>query len=276
MKRFFKFFGLHAEISGKLQLILAMAPFILMIILYIFFSNMRLAENPQDKLMPSVEQMFAETKRMAFEQDNRTGKYLMLQDSRASLTRMAIGVIAAAFCGLWTGMILGLFPGARAVFLNFMTFISIIPPLALLPILFIFLGIGEVSKISLIFIGVFPIITLDIYLAVQKISAEQITKAITLGANQFQIMCNIVMPQIIPRLIDTVRLSLGSAWLFLISSEAIASTMGLGFRIFLARRYQSYAIIIPYVLWIVCIGLIMNWLLKKFISWRYNWYLARL
>ena len=108
----------------------------------------------------------------------------------------------------------------------------------------------------------------------QKIPREQITKAITLGASRFAIIYGIVLPQIMPRLLDDIRLSLGSAWLFLIAAEAIASTEGLGYRIFLVRRYLAMDVILPYVLWIVLLGFLMDGLLRLVVSRRYSWYLA--
>jgi NitT/TauT family transport system permease protein len=74
--------------------------------------------------------------------------------------------------------------------------------------------------------------------------------------------------------LDIVRNCLGPAWLFLIAAEAIASTDGLGFRIFLVRRYLAMDVIIPYVLWITFLGYAMDNLLSRFIRWRYPWYIA--
>ena len=115
----------------------------------------------------------------------------------------------------------------------------------------------------------------DIHLSVVKtIPREQIVKALTLGASQTAVVYRIVLPQIIPRLVHTVRISLGPAWLFLIASEAISSTSGLGYRIFLVRRYLAMDIIIPYVLWITFLGFLMDWILSRFVEWRYPWYSA--
>jgi NitT/TauT family transport system permease protein len=70
-----------------------------------------------------------------------------------------------------------------------------------------------------------------------------------------------VLPQIMPRLLEAVRLSLGPAFLFLIAAEAIAADVGLGYRIFLMRRYLAMDIILPYVVWITLIAFILDWLL---------------
>jgi NitT/TauT family transport system ATP-binding protein len=87
---------------------------------------------------------------------------------------------------------------------------------------------------------------------------EQIVKAQTLGASSWQIMIRVALPQAMPRLIHAMRLALGPAWVFLISAEAIASDVGLGYRIFLVRRYLSMDIIIPYVAWIALLAILMD------------------
>ena len=138
---------------------------------------------------------------------------------------------------------MGVIPYMRVTLTPFIAALSLIPPLALLPILFIVAGLGELAKVLLIIIGVAPIMVRDLALRAAELPPEQIVKAQTLGASTWQLILRIVMPQLWPRLIDALRLSLGSAWLFLIASEAIASTEGLGYRIFLVRRYLAMDVI---------------------------------
>lgn len=268
-----KFFGFSAKPSQRLKMFLSSILFILCIAGYLTASHIRHIDNPADKILPTFKQMGESVYRMAFEVDARTGERLMIVDTQSSLRRIAIGIITASICGLLLGLNMGLFPGFESLTSIFITFISIIPPLAILPILFIVAGVDEFAKILLIFLGTFPFICRDIYLTTKKIPTEQITKALTLGASQFQTTYGIVMPQIIPRLVDTTRLSFGAAWLFLIAAEAIVSTNGLGYRIFLVRRYLAMDIIIPYVFLITFLGFTIDYMLKKFVKWRYPWYL---
>jgi NitT/TauT family transport system permease protein len=269
-----RFFGIHARPPAVWRWVLAALPFALVIGIYIAASDARHRENPRDKLLPSVSQMAAAVERMALKEDPRSGRYLMLADTQASLTRLLLGVVLAASVGLLIGLNLGVFPGLSATLRPFVTLIAMVPPLAVLPILFISFGLGQLAKVMLIFIGLFPLISRDIYLAVQNIPREQITKALTLGAGPLAVVYRIVLPQVLPRLIDTVRLSLGAAWLFLIAAEAIASTDGLGYRIFLVRRYLAMDVILPYVLWITLLGFSMDWLLRGLLRWRFSWYLV--
>ncbi len=270
-----RFWGIHAEPTKTTNWTLAVLPFIIFITLYLLGSYLRLQVDAQDRLLPSVSKMIYTMKDMIFVEDIRSGNYLFLADTVSSLRRITIGMSLSGLAGLLLGINMGLFPGLRALMLALVTFASIIPPLAIMPILLVVFGIDELAKVVLIFIGTFFLITRDIYNATEKIPKEQVVKALTLGASQLEVVYKVVMPQIMPRLIDAIRLSLGSAWLFLIAAEVIASTEGLGYRIFLMRRYMTMDIIIPYVLWITFLGFVMDWSLRFLISRRYSWYQAK-
>lgn len=250
----------------------AMLPFVVLIILYAIFSDLRLTANPQDKLLPSFSSFVDAVERMAFTPSKRTGEYLLWVDTLASLKRLAIGVSISAFLGLWLGVLNGLIPWVSAGGTSFVRVLSMIPPLAVLPILFIVFGLGELSKYVLIVFGTAPFIARDIEQRVRELPPEQLIKAQTLDASTWQIVVRIVLPQVVPRLVDAVRLSLGAAWLFLIAAEAIAATEGLGYRIFLVRRYLSMDVILPYVMWITVLAFVVDYVFRRATTWFFPWY----
>ena len=159
----------------------------------------------------------------------------------------------------------------RALLAPFVAAIAMVPPLALLPILFIVLGLGETSKIALIVIGIAPTMIRELAMRAQELPREQIIKAETLGGNSWQIALRVFLPQILPRLITSMRLQLGPAWLFLIAAEAISSDSGLGYRIFLVRRYLAMDVIFPYVGWITLLAVLTSLLLDQFRKWIFPW-----
>jgi NitT/TauT family transport system permease protein len=106
---------------------------------------------------------------------------------------------------------------------------------------------------------------------VQNLPREQMVKAQTLGASTWQVAIRVVVPQIMPRLIKSVRLMLGPAFLFLISAEAIAADVGLGYRIFLVRRYLSMDVILPYVAWITLLAFAIDLSLDLFARKAFPW-----
>ncbi|GAC1331624.1 MAG: ABC transporter permease [Steroidobacteraceae bacterium] len=252
-------------------LMLSAMPFILIIAAYLFYSNARLAENAGDKLLPAPATIAATVHRLAFEEDERSGGYLLWNDTWASLQRLLTGLGISALVGLCLGVAIGVVPYIRAALAPFVAALSLIPPLAVLPILFIVVGLGELAKITLIIVGVAPVIARDLAMRTAELPGEQIIKAQTLGASTWQLVLRVVLPQIWPRLVDALRLTLGSAWLFLIAAEAIASTEGLGYRIFLVRRYLAMDVILPYVGWVTVLAFGMDRLLRilrvKIFAW---------
>ncbi|GDY27639.1 MULTISPECIES: ABC transporter permease [unclassified Agarivorans] len=254
------------------RLLLGLLPFIVLIVLYMMASQARLVDNPNDKLLPAMSSFVDAINRMAFEPSRRSGEYLMLADTLASLSRLAMGVGISALIALIVGVANGMVPFVRAPLSPLVTALSLVPPMAILPILFIVFGLGELSKVMLIIIGICPIMIRDLQLRTDALPPEQILKAQTLGASSWQTIIAIVVPQILPKLIEAVRLTLGSAWLFLIAAEAIAATEGLGYRIFLIRRYLAMDVILPYVLWISLLAFVMDWLLRKLSQHAFTWY----
>jgi len=251
--------------------VLSSLPFILIVCAYLFYSHARLLENPGDKLLPAPATIAKTIHQYAFEEDERSGDYLWWTDTFASLVRLLTALAISATVGLLLGLSIGVLPYLRATVAPFVAALSLIPPLAVLPILFIVAGLGEMAKVILIIIGVAPIIVRDLALRVGELPTEQIIKAQTLGASTWQLAMRVVLPQLWPRLIDALRLTLGSAWLFLIAAEAIASTEGLGYRIFLVRRYLAMDVILPYVAWITVLAFSMDWMLRLLRAKAFGW-----
>ncbi len=251
--------------------LLAALPFVAVLIVYAVASDMRLAINPQDKLLPAPSTILDTAQRLFTEPDRRTKEILLWHDTFASLARLIGGVSISAAISLTLGLAIGLLPYARSFLSGFVSVLSMVPPLAVLPILFIVFGLGETSKVVLIVIGITPFMTRDLAQRVLDIPREQIVKAQTLGASSLVIACRVALPQVLPRLIANLRLSLGSAWLFLIAAEAVASNVGLGYRIFLVRRYLAMDVILTYVIWITALAFVIDWLLKTISRKSFPW-----
>ncbi|MEM1434549.1 MAG: ABC transporter permease subunit [Pseudomonadota bacterium] len=259
----------------SLAAVLTVLPFLALLLLYQLASSERLADNPQDRLLPAFGTMVDAMERMALTEDRRTGEVLFWADTLASLQRLAAGVGTGALLGLVFGLLSGYLPMARAALSPFLAAVAMVPPLALLPILFIALGMDELSKVALIAIGVGPFIARDIEARIRELPMEELIKAQTLGAGTWRTLWRVVLPQMMPRLLDAIRLSLGAAWLFLIAAEAIAATEGLGYRIFLVRRYLAMDIILPYVVWITLLAWLTDFLLRRLNRLLFPWQAIR-
>ncbi|MDO9293992.1 MAG: ABC transporter permease [Hydrogenophaga sp.] len=262
---------LNARPHGGGGVLLGLLPILALLIIYLAASSARHAENPRDRILPTPAAMGAAIKTMAFEADPRTGEIPLVADTKASLVRLGAGLGLATGTALILGLSVGLLPYARAGLGPVITAISVIPPIAVLPILFIAFGLGETSKIVLIFIGVAPVMVRDLAAHVAAIPEEQLVKAQTLGAGTWGVAWRVALPQALPRLIDALRLAICPAWVYLISAEAIAADVGLGYRIFLVRRYLAMDVILPYVAWISLLAVAMDLALHSFSRARFAW-----
>lgn len=249
---------LNVRPRGGVRIFLGAAPLVVALLLYLMASEARQAANPADKFLPTFGEMATAVKLMAFEVNARTGEIPLIADTSASLERLGYGLVISTALALVLGIVLGLLPLMRAGFGPLVAAIAVIPPIAVLPVLFIALGLGETAKIALIVIGITPVMVRDLAAHVSAIPEEQLIKAQTLGASTWQIALRVALPQAMPRLLASLRLSLCPAWVYLISAEAIASDVGLGYRIFLVRRYLSMDIIIPYVVWIALLAVVLD------------------
>ncbi|PWV65688.1 ABC transporter permease [Plasticicumulans acidivorans] len=254
------------------RVVLGLLPFLLILAAYLVASADRLAANPNDKLLPGFGAIADAFWRMASEPSGRTGELLLWADTGASLVRLAWGLGIAGAIGLAFGVANGVLPLVRAGLSPLFAGLSLIPPMAILPILFIVFGLGEVSKVALIVIGIAPVIVRDLQARTLELPQELLIKAQTLGANSWTLVLRVVLPQVLPRLLDALRLSLGAAWLFLIAAEAIAASEGLGYRIFLMRRYLSMDVILPYVAWITLLAFIIDWSLRTLQRRAFPWF----
>ncbi|HYT24823.1 MAG TPA: ABC transporter permease subunit [Candidatus Polarisedimenticolia bacterium] len=253
----------HAKPSRSATALLSWFLFVLGIGLYVNAAQKRHQENAEDRVVPTIPHMLHSTYDAAFkpaEDDestigdnaNLSQRFLasmLWKDTKASARRFLYSLlllIPAVFLGLH----MGLFPYVGLFFSRFVLFFDKIIALSLLPILFIAFGIDELSKIMLIVIGVTPTIILDTFNLTRSVPQEQVVKAFTLGAGDFDVAYRVILRQIAPRVLNSIRLNLKAVMLFLFAGEMIASTDGLAYRIALLRRHMGMDVIIPYVLWV--------------------------
>lgn len=253
----------HARPNRFSAMTLSWLLFAVGLAMYFYTAQERHRENPDDRIMPTVAQMTrgmvdAALKPAEDEEQvvpdtapmwDRFRHSMLWRDTRASAARFLYSMLAL-IPAVILGLHMGLFPFVGAFFLRFVLFFDKIVALSLLPILFIAFGIDELSKIMLIVIGVAPTIILDTFNLARGVPNEQVVKAFTLGARDFDVAYTVVLRQIMPRVLNGIRLNLKTVMCFLFAGEMIASTDGLAYRIALMRRHMAMDVIIPYVLWV--------------------------
>jgi len=244
------FFRIDAQPARIPAWVLSWFLFAAGIAVYFYAAEQRHRENPDDRVMPTVTQMvraFQDAAKNPAEGEER--RSMLATDTLATGRRFLISV-ALLFPAVLLGLHMAMFPYLGAFFLRFFQFFDKVVALSLLPILFVAFGIDELSKIMLIVIGVAPTVILDTVNLTKSVPREQIVKGFTLGASDFAITYRIVLKQIFPRVLNSIRLNLKAVMLFLFAGEMIASTDGLAYRIALLRRHMGMDTILPYVLWV--------------------------
>lgn len=271
------FFTIGKSIHSLLiKVILGLCLFILVTGLYMYTSYTRHLENPKDRMVPTLFQII-EGIQETFEYKDAAPNFWeirIVRDVLASLRRLLIGmvisVILAVFIGLYSAAF-GLFDSLNMPFIRSFSFI---PPIALLPLIFVWLGKWpEAAKIVVIITGTFFVMVTDVYMRVKQVPKKLIDKGYTLGASTLEVLHKIMLRYTMPGIIESVRLAMTPAWIFLIASEfSIPSTEGLGYYMNVVRRQLGVNIILWYIFVIVIIGVVIDMILKSLNLFTNKWY----
>lgn len=171
----------------------------------------------------------------------------------ASIGRVFSGYIMAALAGIPIGLLMGRSPFVQRILDPVLQTYRPIPPIAYIPLLIIWFGIGELPKVILIFLAVFPVVCLNAFDGVGNISETKLRAAYALGAKEWHIFWFIILPGSLPHIATGLRIGIGSAWMAVVAAEMIAADSGLGWMVLDASRYLRTDLVI---LGILIIGLI--------------------
>ncbi|MBB2680500.1 UNVERIFIED_ORG: taurine transport system permease protein [Rhizobium esperanzae] len=157
----------------------------------------------------------------------------------ASLFRIIVAALIAISAGIPLGLLMGLNRWAKGVLDAPIEFYWPLPPLSYLPLMIIWLGIGETSKITLLVLAMFAPICLSAQAGVRSLPIERVNAARSLGASRLQLFIDIVLPSALPEILTGIRIALGVGWSTLVAAELIASTRGIGFMIMSASQFLA-------------------------------------
>jgi NitT/TauT family transport system permease protein len=222
---------------------------------------------------------FVATIKRVFSDNSDSGQWLnpkskemcLLVDTITSTKRFLLSLAIIFFSSLLIGLLMRM-PYLELLLYRFILFFDKTPPIALLPILFIVFGLDEVSKVALIVIAVVPSLVLDLYLRVKAYPNELVIKSMTLGAGTFNIIFRTILPRVFPEFLDALRLKFKDIVAYLLIGETLAAMAGLGYRIFVVRRYMAMDVIIPYVLWISLLAFLADLAVRMYIKKNYPWF----
>ncbi|MHB8065260.1 MAG: ABC transporter permease [Ruminiclostridium sp.] len=188
-----------------------------------------------------------------------------------SCYRIFMGFLLAAIIGVPIGIFVGCFNTVEAYIQPMIEFFRYLPVPAFIPLIMIWAGIGEGAKIAVILLGtlfqLIPMVADD----VRSVPEDYINAAYTLGANRAVVLCKVIIPAMLPRLMNTLRMIMGWAWTYLVVAELVAANSGLGYSILKAQRYLRTPAIFSGILVIGLLGLIIDrtfgWVSKRLFPW---------
>lgn len=281
-----KYLRTDARIPWLGRLVLTLLPVVFLCFMYVKKSS-DLAGTDRAKLMPTAGKLVAAAKKVALpipeaERESVRRKELRLErqfmlykDTAASFKRMG-WAMAVILLAVPIGVMMGSYPWAESLGKTIMVILSMVPALALLSILFLTLGTGEVAKVGLIVLAVFPMVCLDTYLRAKALPRQQFYKAQSLGSCELELPWRVVFPQIWPDVLNTIRLNLGVMAVLMIAGESISAEAGIGYRIFI-KFYRTTAMdsTIVYVIWLTLLMFLLDLAISLWIKHRYRWLAGR-
>ena len=157
----------------------------------------------------------------------------------ASLGRILSAALIAVALGIPVGLWMGLNRWAKGIFSTPIEFYWPLPPLSYLPLMIIWLGIGETSKIVLLALAMFAPVVLSAQAGVRSLPQERVNAALSLGASRWQLFTDIVLPSALPEILTGIRIALGVGWSTLVAAELIAATRGIGYMVMSASHFLA-------------------------------------
>ncbi|MFF2274431.1 ABC transporter permease [Agromyces sp. NPDC058126] len=182
----------------------------------------------------------------------------LLTDLVASLTRVLIGFALGTLVAIPVGFLMGWYAWARGLVEPWIQFFRTIPPLAIIPLAIVLLGIGEEPKILVIFLAAFFACVISTFQGVVNIDRTLINAARVLGTKDAGIFLRVVVPASVPFILVGMRVGLGAAWATLVAAELIAAQAGLGYRMQQAQLYYDLPTIFVGLIVIGILGLLMD------------------
>ncbi len=183
-----------------------------------------------------------------------------------SVCRVMMGFVIAAVLGVPIGLIMGTFKAAEALTEPVVGFVRYMPASAFIPLFILWLGIGDIEKVAIIFVGSFFQLVLMVAVVAKNVHKEMLETAYTLGVKRFQVIRKVLLPASLPGIVDTLRIIVGWAWTYIIVAELVASASGIGYMIISSQRMLRTGNIIFGILTIGMLGLLTDF----FFKWLYN------
>jgi NitT/TauT family transport system permease protein len=253
---------IRQSIRERWQIVLGVAAMVVLAAMYTGTSYYQHhVVNPLDTTVPTWAQLWEGVQKIV-EPSPLSSERWLLVDAKASGARLLAGLSLSVLGAIAMGVVMGCSKTCEAVFLPPLAFMAKVAATAMIGVLFVLLGTDFALYVGIIMFGVLPMTAQSVALAVRDVSDESLYKAYTLGASHAEVVWNVVVRTILPKLIDATRLAIGPAVIFLIAVEMVCGDVGFGYRIRLQARLLNMNVVIPYVVMVGLFGLAMDYALR--------------
>ena len=196
----------------------------------------------------------------------------LLEHIGISVARVFGALLLACATAVPVGLAMGMSRVMRGVFDPPIEFYRPVPPLAYLPLMIIWFGIGELSKVLLIYLAIFAPVAIGTRSGVRSAAIEQIHAAYSLGASRWQVLVQVILPAALPEIITAVRIGMGVGWTTLVAAEMVAATNGIGFMVLSASEFLQTSTVILGIVIIAAIAyafdMVMRLLERRLVPWK--------
>ncbi|MEC3953050.1 ABC transporter permease [Nocardia sp. CDC153] len=198
--------------------------------------------------------------------------YFLWEHLLASLQRIVVGAGAAVILGPLVGFVLGTSKTLSAIIGPYLNFLRTLPPLGYIGLLIVWFGIGDTSKIWLLFLAAFPPVVIATIAGVHGVSADRINAARSLGANRLHVITRVLLPATLPEVIGGIRVAIGFAWTTVVAAELNNGIPGIGGLAFLAGQQLNtpltMACIIVIGLTALALDAVISWIGTLVVPWK--------
>lgn len=255
---------IRQPISAPTRFALGVLSVALLVAGYAWLSHRQYQINPKNTTMPGWTQLHEGWDTLSGKNDGKGfGESWLVEDAKATFGRLFVGVVIGVALSLLIGMSMGCFPAVEAFFSPPLSFFARIPPTAMLAIYLVLFGFEFKMFVAMIALGIFPTLAQSVYQAAKKdVTDHAVFKAYTLGASPLEVIWNVIFQQVLPRIIESVRLHIGPALVFLIAAEWVVADVGFGYRLRILSRMTRMNVVYLYLLILGASGLLIDWCLS--------------
>lgn len=264
-------FGIRSPLSKTWKIGISIASLVILLGCYEALSYRQHLINPNDTTIPSFVQMGQAFIKVCTPDSAK--KVWLYEDLKATVFRHLLGLSLGVVASVILGMAMGCFKPIESFFIFILSFFTRVPPTAMLAVFFVLVGTDYKMFLTMIGFGILPTLTQAICQSAKyDVHEELIYKGYTGGGSTMEVIIEVIFREILPRIIDAVRLQVGPAMVFLIAAEWMMADIGFGYRLRIQSRLLNLAVVYDYIIILGLYGLALDYGLLFLREYLCHWF----